>query len=143
MGRVLGVLLCLLTVVSMWRIFVKAGRPGWQSLVPGYNIYVIFRMADLPPWQASAFIATVVARAAARFIPGVSGGSMIISLTLVLASAGFWFVACLGLASKFGRGTAFAIGLVLVPFVFFPVLAFGSAPYGEPEACGTLGLSGV
>lgn len=143
MGQVLGTLLCLLMVVSMWRIFVKAGEPGWQAIVPGYNIYVVFRIADLPPWQAGAFIATVVARAAARFIPGFSGGSMVVSLTLTMASTGLWFVACLGLASKFGRGTGFAIGLALVPFVFYPILAFGSAPYGEPEPRETLGLSGV
>jgi hypothetical protein len=143
MPRLLGWLLILLTIVSTWRIFVKAGRPGWHAIVPVYNIFVAFRIADLPMWQAGAFVATLVARAVVQNTVAFSGGLMMISLPLLAASAGLWFVACLGVASKFGKGTGFAVGMAVLPFVFYPILAFGSARYGEPETRETLGLSGA
>ena len=143
MAQPLAWLLILLVVASMWRIFMKAGEPGWASIVPIYNVFVIFRIAGLPMWQAGTFVALLIVRVSVRATLGVLGGGMIIGFALPAASAGLWFVACLGLASKFGRGTGFAVGMAGLPFVFYPSLACGSAPYGEPEARETLGLSGA
>ena len=143
MSRLLGWLLILITMVSMWRIFVKAGRPGWQAIVPVYNVFVTFRIADLPMWQAGALVALVIARVVVESVLGFSGGGFIVSLVFPAAIAGLWFVACLGVASKFGKGTGFAVGMAVLPFVFYPILAFGSARYGEPEPRETLGLSGA
>jgi|SRR5687767_11680879 len=143
MARVIGWLLILVTLVSTWRIFVKAGRPGWQAIVPVYNVFITFRIADLPMWQAGTLVALVVARMVVESVLGFSGGGLIVSLVFPAASAGLWFVACLGVASKFGKGTGFAVGMAVLPFIFYPILAFGSARYGEPEPRETLGLSGV
>ena len=143
MPRLLGWVLILLTLVSTWRIFVKAGHPGWQAIVPVYNVFVTFRIADLPMWQAGALIALVVGRTVVESVLGFSGGGLIVALVFPTASAALWFVACLGIASKFGKGTGFAVGMAVLPFVFYPILAFGSARYGEPESLETLGLSGV
>ena len=94
----------LLMVASMWKVFVKAGKPGWASLIPIYNIIVMLEIIGKPIWWIVGF-----------FIPFVN----FIAAFLVL----------IPLAEKFGKGTGFGIGLVLVPFVFFPMLAFGDAQY--------------
>src|SRR5262249_5142191 len=95
-------------IASLWRLFSKAGAPGWASLVPLYNIYVLTRIAGKPGWW------TVL-----QFIPLVN---FIVGILI-----------CLGLAKNFGRGSGFAMGLMFLGFIFVPILAFGDSQYeGEP-----------
>jgi hypothetical protein len=91
-------------IVSQWVIFTKAGEPGWAAIVPFYNVYVLCRIAGKPGWWLILFLIPIV--------------SLIISLLV-----------CLGLAENFGKGPGFGIGLWLLGFIFFPMLAFGSAEY--------------
>ena len=93
-----------LLVVTMWKIFTKAGEPGWASLVPIYNACVMFKIAGKPMWWIILC-----------FIPIVN---IIVSI-----------LAAIGLANKFGKGGGFAVGLILLPFIFYPILAFGDAEY--------------
>ena len=104
---ILGVFVLLVLVValaSMWKIFTKAGQPGWASIIPIYNFYVMCKMAGKPGWWCVLM-----------FIPFVN----FIILILV-------FVA---LAQSFGKGAGFGIGLALLGIVFLPILAFGDARY--------------
>ncbi len=91
-------------IVAMWKLFKKAGKPGWASLIPIYNTVVLFQISGLNPWLILLFI-----------IPGVNVILMII--------------AYVNLAKAFGRGTGFAVGLILLPVIFLPVLAFGKDEY--------------
>jgi hypothetical protein len=92
----------------MWKIFVKAGKPGWAAIVPIYNLIVILEIAGKPIWW---FILLL--------IPFVN----IIVLIMVLIS----------FARNFGKGVGFAIGMLILPFIFYPMLAFGDATY-QPVA---------
>jgi hypothetical protein len=94
----------LITVVSCWRVFAKAGKPGWASIVPVYNLVVWLQISGKPVWWI-----------ALCFIPFVN---MVVSVLCGFA-----------LARNFGRGNAFGLGLVLLPWIFFPVLAFGDDVY--------------
>jgi hypothetical protein len=98
----------LLIVISMWKIFVKAGKPGWAAIVPIYNLIVILEIAGKPIWW---FILLL--------IPFVN----IIVLIMVL----------IAFAKNFGKGAGFAIGMLILPFIFYPMLAFGDAKY-QPVA---------
>jgi hypothetical protein len=100
-----------LWIASMWKVFVKAGQPGWAAIIPIYNAYIILKIAGKPGWWLILF-----------FIPFVN--LIMIILTYV------------ALAEKFGKGAGFAIGLVFLSFIFFPILAFGDAKYnaGAPAA---------
>lgn len=94
-------------IVSLWHIFAKAGRPGWASLIPLYNVIVLLNLIGRPWWYV-VFV----------FIPGANA---------VLA-----VILCFGAARSFGKGWPFALGMILLPFIFLPVLAFGSARYVGP-----------
>lgn len=94
----------ILMLVSLWKIFVKAGKPGWGAIIPFYNSYCLFDMAFGNGWL---FLLT--------FVPCVNFVMMII-LYVKLAKA-------------FGQGTGFAIGLIFLPVIFLPILAFGDAQY--------------
>lgn len=97
-------LIALLMIAAMWKIFTKAGKPGWASLIPIYNIIVLLDIAGKPAWWIILF-----------FIPIVS---------LVIA-----ILTYVGLAQRFGKGGGFAMGLVFLGPIFFPILGFGSAQY--------------
>jgi hypothetical protein len=109
MERMLIVAYCaviLLVVASAWRVFQKAGRPGWSAIVPIYNAYVLLRISNKPGWWL-----------ALMFVPGVN------IVCSVLASV--------SLAERFGRSVAFGVGLAFLGFLFYPVLAFGESRYTE------------
>lgn len=92
-------------LVAQWKIFEKAGEKGWKALIPFYNAYTLFRIAGRNGW---GFILL--------FVPLVN---VVVSI-----------IVSLDLAKHFGKSTVFAIfGLVLFPFVGYPMLAFGDATY--------------
>ena len=97
-------LLAVLMIVSLWKIFDKAGQPGWAAIIPIYNMWVLLQIVGRPEWWIILF-----------FIPCVN---------IVIA-----VMVYLDLARVFGKSVGFGIGLVLLPFVFLPILAFGDADY--------------
>ena len=101
-------LLALFFVVVSWRIFTKAGEPGWASIVPVYNAIVLLKIAGKPWWW-------------------------IFIMWLVIPV----FIAYVDLAHRFGKSTGFGVGLVLLSPIFFPILAFGDAQYEPAMASGT------
>jgi hypothetical protein len=99
----------LLVFVSLWKIFEKAGKPGWAGIVPIYNIIVLLEIVGRPLWWIVLM-----------FVPCVS---IVVGIIL-----------CIDLAKSFGKDVAYGIGLALLGFVFFPMLAFGAARYVGPAA---------
>ena len=87
-------------VISWWRVFERAGHPGWMAIIPILNLYVLCKVAQKPGWFVLLF-----------FIP-------IVNLIMT-------FVVSFGVAERFRRGAGFGIGLALLPFIFYPILAFG------------------
>jgi hypothetical protein len=94
----------LILIISLWKIFTKAGKPGWAAIVPIYNMIVMLEIACKPIWW---FILLL--------IPLVN----IIVIIIVLIE----------LAKRFGKGVGFAIGMLILPFIFYPMLAFGDSKY--------------
>ncbi|TXD41682.1 signal peptidase I [Lujinxingia vulgaris] len=96
--------LTLVMIASMWKIFTKAGEPGWAAIVPVYNGIVLAKICGKEPWWGILLI-----------VPFANLVAMII-LSLALAEA-------------FGKDTVWGLGLILLPIVFYPMLAFGNAQY--------------
>lgn len=101
------IILGLIQTISMWIIFNKAGQPGWAAIVPYYNMWVLAEVGDKPGWLGLLFCFGGV-------IPFIGP-----ILVLVL-----WAVISIGVARAFDRGVGFGIGLTIIPFVFYPILAF-------------------
>ena len=98
-----------LMIVGMWKVFAKAGKPGWAAIVPFYNMYVLVEIVGKPVWWFIMF-----------FIPFVNIVFMILTY--------------IALAPRFGKSGGFAVGLIFLPFVFFPILGFDSSTYIPPGA---------
>lgn len=106
---IIGLAASILMLVSMWKIFKKVGKPAWAALIPIYNIYVMCQIAEKEWWY-------------------------IILLCVPFANLYAIFVIYDGIARKFGKSTAFTIGMMFLPMIFFPILAFGknnSSVYNE------------
>jgi len=108
-GGLVGLAFGIFMLVAMWKIFTKAGKPGWASIIPFYNIWVILEIVGRPGWWLLLML-----------IPGVN---VVIGIILMI-----------DLAKSFGKGGGFAVGLLLLPYVFFPILGFGKAQYVGPSA---------
>ena len=101
--------MAIISLVAMWKIYVKAGQPGWASLIPIYNIYILLEIVGREWWWLLLLL-----------IPGVN---IVIAIILMF-----------DLAKSFGKGTGFGLGLVLLSFIFMLILAFGDAKYVGPAA---------
>ncbi len=104
--------LVVLQIISQWKLFTKAGRPGWASIIPIYNQYVLFEIVGLKGWYV--FLG---------FIPFV--GAFIVMI--------FNYMAYYKLAICFGKNSGFGIGMIFLPFIFGLILAFSDATYTKPN----------
>ena len=96
--------ICVLGIVAMWKIFTKAGKPGWASIIPVYNIIVLFQVCGMNPL-------------------------MILLMLIPVANVIVAIMMNIKLANKFGKGGGFAAGLIFLNFIFMLILAFGDAEY--------------
>lgn len=99
--------LAVVVIVSMWKIFTKAGEEGWKSLIPIYNAYVLLKIVGKPGWWLLLFL-----------IPIVNYVFIVWTYNM--------------LSKSFGKDEGFTVGLVFLGIVFFPILGFGSALYQGP-----------
>ena len=98
----------ILAVASVWKVFVKAGQPGWACIVPIYNMIVMLEIAEKPLWWIALFFIPV-----ANFVASI--------------------LVAIAIAEHFGQGAGFGICMAFLPFVFYPMLAFGSATYASTQ----------
>ncbi len=98
--------ICATVIAGVWRVFTKAGEPGWGVLIPIYNFYLLCRIAQRPGWWLILM-----------FIPVVN-----LAVGIVLS---------IDIARHFGKGAGFGVGLAFLGIVFYPILGFGSAEYGS------------
>lgn len=96
-------------IAGVWKTFVKAGKPGWASIIPIYNLIVMLEIAGKPIWW-------------------------IILLLIPLVNIIFGIIVYIDLAKNFGKGLGFALGLIFLSFIFFPILGFGDAKYQPTSA---------
>ena len=111
-GGCVGLVLGLIVIIAMWKVFTKAGQPGWAAIIPIFNLYILCKVAGRPGWWLILML-----------IPFVN---FIIAIIL-----------CIDIAKNFGKGAGFGIGLAFLGVIFFPILGFGSATYqggGAPPA---------
>ena len=96
-------------IAGAWKMFVKAGQPGWAAIVPIYNIYIWCKIVGRPGWW-------------------------VVLLFIPIVSIIFAIILCVDLAKAFGKGVGFAIGIIFLGFIFIPILGFGDAKYQGPVA---------
>ncbi len=105
-SNVIVLAICIVIIAGVWKVFEKAGEPGWASLIPVYNIFVMLKIAGRPWWWIILAV-----------IP---------FLNLILLIVPF------DMAKRFNKGFGFGLGLLFLGFIFYPILGFGDAEYTAP-----------
>jgi Family of unknown function (DUF5684) len=113
------VYVAVIVFAALWKIFVKAGQPGWAAIIPIYNLYILLRVIGRPAWWLLLFVIGVI-------IPFV-GWILLIVIGIIIA---------IDLARSFAKSSGFAVGLFLLNFIFIPILGFGESQYVGPAAAG-------
>lgn len=97
----------ILIIAGIWKIFSKAGKPGWASIVPIYNTIVLLEIVGKPVWWILLLLIPVV--------------NIIFAIIVVHR-----------LSLSFGKGGVMTLSLLIFPFIGYPMLGFGSATYVGP-----------
>ena len=108
MGALVYLGLIVLTFVSLWKIFEKAGKPGWAAIVPIYNVIVLLEIVNKPVWWIVLMLVPLV--------------NIVVAVLVYIE-----------LAKCFGKSAGFGIGMVFLGFIFLPMLAFSDAEYMDGE----------
>lgn len=102
---ILAIVFAVLMIVALWKVFEKAGKPGWAAIVPFYNTYVLFQVAGYNGWMFLLMLIPFV-----NFV-----------MTILVS---------LGVAKNFGRSAVFGIfGLWIFSFIGYLMLGFGKDKY--------------
>jgi hypothetical protein len=105
MGSIIQLAIIAAALAGLWKVFEKCGRPGWEALVPFYNLYILTKIVNRPAYW--------------------------VAICLIPFAA---LVLTIDLARLFGKSTGFGVGLGLLGPVFFPILGFGDAKFqGTPS----------
>ena len=107
-------IVCFFLIICNWKIYQKAGKPGWACIIPIYSTLVLLEIIGKPWWWLLLFC-----------IPGFG---------LI------WAIWAINLLSKsFGKSEGFTAGLIFLPIIFYPIMAFSTSiqyrgPGGIPTA---------
>ncbi len=96
----------IIPIIASWMIYEKAGRYGWAALVPIHKDIRMLEIAGKPGWWVFLYLVPIL--------------NIVIFVSMLI-----------GLSKRFGHGIGFAMGLLFLPFVFFPILAFDKSVYSE------------
>jgi hypothetical protein len=96
--------IAIVVIAGVWKMFVKAGKPGWGAIIPIYNIILILEITGRPLWW-------------------------LILCLIPLVNIVVWIIVAIDLAKAFGKGTGFGIGIAFLGCIFLPILGFGDAQY--------------
>lgn len=150
-GILLISLVCwVLTIIATWRIFKKAGEPGWKAIIPIYNIYMMFKIVGMKGWFWGCFAVSIVACIMTSFaVPYqyVEGSTQLVAydfsanpgaLVCLILCLVFFIVADIiysyRTSKAFGHGGGYAVGLFFLPFIFWMILGFGQSKYNKKAA---------
>lgn len=101
-------IIMIFALIVGWKLFEKAGKPGWAFIVPIYNYIVILEICGRPLWW-------------------------ILLLMLPFVNFVFLVILCIDFAKRFGKGTGYGIAFVFFSPILAPILAFGDAKYTAPQ----------
>jgi len=151
---IISLVIWVLLIIAYWKMFTKAGEPGWKSIIPIYSSYVLYKITwttkDFFIWFGSAVLGLVFASIGGYNVSSItstgrvvttttSGNETLTTIMSILALVALlicliWSIRqCFKMAAAYGKGAGFGFGLLLLPTIFTLILGFGSAEYVGPQ----------
>lgn len=98
-GALIGLIVAIVFIVSLWKLFEKAGQAGWKAIVPVYNLVIMCRIVGMNPWFVLLAIVPVI------------------NYIFVIFLWYFW-------AKSYGKDIVYTVGLIFLSIIFLPMMAF-------------------
>lgn len=130
------IIITMISVLALWKIFKKANQPGWFSLIPFYNAFVLFEIIGMSPWWLLVLFVIYFFQYFLLFLIHTFFFVPYLFLTFIFSMIIIWYIiicACINLCRSFHKDDAFTIGLIFFPYIFFLTLAFGKDIYIGPS----------
>lgn len=110
-ASIIVLIMGIIMIIANWKIFTKAGKEGWECLIPIYSTVVLFKIVGISPWLILLYFTSIIP---------VIGSLAVIGLTIYVYYK---------LSKAFGHDIGFTIGLLLLNPIFMMILGFGSSEY--------------
>ena len=125
--------LSVLMIIAQWKLFTKAGEPGWKSIIPFYGGYTFYRLT----WTPAVFFVTIAISFLSMLFTRVPAVTVILGIAAIIIS----IISFVYTAHAYGKYGGFVAGMIFLPFIFFPILAFGDSQYIGPKGEPAYGYS--
>ncbi len=127
---VIDIVLWVLRIIGNWKIFTKAGEPGWKSIIPFYNTYIEYKIS----WKTSMFWVVLIMSVLSSVIEALGGADpstiiLVVSLIPLIVATVIGCVDLYKLCVAFGHGIGYTIGLIFLEPIFRIILGFGKSEY--------------
>ena len=148
---IFSIILSILLIIADWKIFKKAGEPGWKAIIPIYNIYIMYKIVNMRGWWwfmvGFTILYTIVATSIG-YNPSLTPEELanlnfsthpIFIVTLIVFCAVSIYVSIVyayRTAKVFGHGIGYIIGLLFLPCIFWLILGFGKSKYSKKAPWG-------
>lgn len=138
MTAIISLVFVVLLIVALWKVFTKAGKPGWHSLIPILNIWDLGNIAWNSKMAAIYIGLSVVFGALSGATAGSESNGALTAISGIVSIGFLAFEVMMmhKLSKSFGHGIGFTLGLIFLSPIFFMILGFGSSQYIGPEGNG-------
>jgi Family of unknown function (DUF5684) len=127
---VIALLLTILQVICFWILYDKAGQPGWAAIIPVYATIIKLKVAGKPVswviWFMQYYVFYIL------WVGTREPVALLLYFFSLIANLVFYILVLNGISKSFGKDQGWTVGLFFLPFVFFPILAFGDSKYVGP-----------
>lgn len=121
----IGIAITVVQIIARWKMFVKAGQPGWKAIIPVYNLVVLCQIAGVNPW----WIAIAFGPLLFAWIPVLGA---LFYIFAIVAMTYFEILLAVSITNAFGKDTnktGWALFYFVAPFICDLILGFGKSKY--------------
>lgn len=132
---IVAIILCIVYLVASWKIFTKAGKPGWHSIIPYLSTYDMIEFSWSKQMAGIGLGLMILSSVLSGVVSGNEDSSSLLTgleSIVSLAYGVFCIIVLYQLSKSFGHGVGFFLGLLFLSPIFIPILAFGSSQYIGP-----------
>lgn len=125
------ILLSILELIGKWKLFKKAGKNGWEAIVPYYNLWTLVEISECKWWFFLLAIASTILSFDISLDLNEASSISYNALEMIGSLANLFAMLMINynISKKFNKSMGYAIGLTLLPFVFYPMLGLGSSKF--------------
>lgn len=125
----IAIVLYVITAVAYWKIFSKAGEPGWKGLIPIYSTYIQYKIT----WTTGIFWVLAACAIVGTLLSSADGAISILGDLVLFGTSVLGWVSSYKLSKAFGHGIGFTLGLIFLNPIFMLILAFNGDTYQGPQ----------